>query len=173
MLSRAGDFPEKVDDACKLIKNLNGKAKILSKPWGRIAAEEILYPRRGEPAHSNEGRDLFGHIQHGCCGHPEHDHGCGHDHGHSAEEVFETVTIRTKRVFSREELKARIASMERAAKGTVLRAKGIVRSPGGYVNLQYLPGDLRITDCAAGGDMLCIIGRNLNGPELIRLFSGE
>lgn len=63
--------------------------------------------------------------------------------------------------------------MENSAKGTILRAKGIVRGPKGYLNLQYLPGDIRITGCHARGDMLCIIGRNLNRQELCAIFSGE
>ncbi len=72
-----------------------------------------------------------------------------------------------------EDLKARISSMERNTKGTVLRAKGIVRGPGGYINLQYLPGDIKMTECAVNGDMLCIIGRGLNSQELCTLFGGE
>ena len=62
--------------------------------------------------------------------------------------------------------------MEKNAKGIILRAKGILRSPGGYVNLQYLPGDIRITKCAASGNMLCIIGQNLDRQELANLFGG-
>lgn len=63
--------------------------------------------------------------------------------------------------------------MEQSAKGTILHAKGIVRSTNGYVNVQYLPGDVQITDCVTGGDMLCFIGRNLNRQELAAIFSGE
>lgn len=63
--------------------------------------------------------------------------------------------------------------MERSANGTILRAKGIVRGPSGYMNLQYLPGDIKVTKCATKGNMLCIIGRNLNRQELCILFSGE
>lgn len=55
--------------------------------------------------------------------------------------------------------------MERQAQGTILRAKGILPGPKGYVDLQYLPGDLKLTECAAKGDMLCIIGRDLNTAE--------
>jgi hypothetical protein len=72
-----------------------------------------------------------------------------------------------------EDLKTRVSNMERDAKGTILRAKGIVRGPRGYLNLQYLPGDIRVTGCAAGGGMLCIIGRDLNRQELCTLFDGE
>ncbi len=176
-LSRTEDFPDKINDACKLIKSLNAHSAILSKPWDQMGAAEILYPREDRHEHTEH----CGHG-HGCgcrhCGaHGQGEHGHEHDgdcgHKHSAEEAFDTVTIRTKRVFSIEDLKARVSDMERSAKGTILRAKGIVRSPGGYVNLQYLPGDIRITNCTASGNTLCIIGRDLNRQELVGLFSGE
>lgn len=175
LLSRTEDFPDKINDACKLIKSLNAHSAILSKPWDQINASEILYPYYDHREH----KEHCGHV-HGCgCNHHaahdhgEHDHACNCAHNHSAEEVFDTVTIRIKRMFSMEDLKARVSNMERSAKGTVLRAKGIVRGPSGYMDLQYLPGDIRITKCAASGDMLCMIGRNLNRQELCSFFSGE
>ena len=123
------------------------------------------------------------HQHHDGCKHEhyaEHQHhdGCRHSrcdapHNHSAEDVFETVTIRTGQIFGAEDLKARIMAMERNAKGTVLRAKGILRGTDGYLNLQYLPGDVQISKCSAAGGMLCIIGRNLNRQELCTLFEGE
>ena len=167
LLSRTEDDPDKASDAEKLIRGLNPHTAIVAKPWSRIAAADILYP---DHEHGNH----CGHT-HGCsCGHHHgHDDQCGCGLGHAAEDVFDTVTIRTKRIFSAEDLRTRIADMERSAKGTILRAKGIVRGPSGYMNLQYLPGDIQITKCAASGDMLCIIGRNLNQQELCTLFRGE
>lgn len=94
-------------------------------------------------------------------------------HNHSAEAIFDTVTIRTKQIFSIEDLKKRALAMEQLSKGVVLRAKGIVLSTNGYINLQYLPGDIQITTCAADGNMLCFIGQNLNRQELCTLFNGE
>jgi len=63
--------------------------------------------------------------------------------------------------------------MEHGLSGTVLRAKGILRGTNGSVDLQYLPGDLRLAACDAEGDMLCIIGQDLHRHELMRLFKGE
>jgi G3E family GTPase len=172
LLSHTENFPDKVNKACRLIESLNAHTVIFSKPWDQIGADEILFPRH----------DRHEHKEH--CDH-SHEYGCHHhgaqdkdnhgscEHNHSAEDIFNTVTIRTGRIFSMEDLRARIFNMEHNAKGTVLRAKGIVRGTNGYVNLQYLPGHLKITKCAAGGDMLCIIGRDLNRQELVSLFSGE
>ncbi|ATW25461.1 CobW family GTP-binding protein [Candidatus Formimonas warabiya] len=167
LLSRTENLPDKVDNARKLLKSLNTQAVIFSKPWNRITASEILFPAQEYHTHSAH-RDLI----HMCnCGQHGQEHDCDHNHG--AEDIFDTVTIRTNQIFSMEDLKARVSNMERIAQGTILRAKGIVRGTNGYINLQYLPGDIRMTNCATGGDMLCIIGRNLNRQELVCLFNGK
>ncbi|MHB8075998.1 CobW family GTP-binding protein [Desulfosporosinus fructosivorans] len=171
LLSRSEDFPDKVNAARKLIESLNAHSVILSKPWNKISADDILFPRHDQ--HKRE--EHCGHSPECGCRHhgARHDHHCNCGHNHSAEDIFNTVTIRTKRIFSIEDLRTRISSMERHAQGTILRAKGILRGTKGYVNLQYLPGDLKLTTCAAKGDILCIIGRDLNRQELVSLFSGE
>jgi G3E family GTPase len=159
LLSRTEDFPDRVSDAQRLIKSLNAHSTILSKPWKQIKVDDILYPNQAV--------------------HCSHEHGCSCDHhnncshSHTAEEAFDTVTIRTKRIFSIEDLTMRVSNMEQNAKGTILRAKGIVRGPNGYINLQYLPGDIRVTNCNTSGDILCIIGQNLSRQELCNLFGGE
>lgn len=211
LLSRTEDFPDKVNDACKLLKSLNAQAVILTKPWNQIRADEILFPRYGRHAHGESGGHVLGasgapgephsHAPGeprghgssvpgghdpctssvssghgpgcGCHHHGTHDHSdhrdCGH--GHSAEEVFDTVTVRTDRKFTVENLKARLHQLKHNQYGAVLRAKGIVRGVNGYLNMQYLPGDLKITNCFTGGEVVCIIGRNLNRQELIKLFN--
>jgi len=61
--------------------------------------------------------------------------------------------------------------MEEDVKGTLLRVKGIVKGTNGYLNLQYVPGEIKITDSTASGDMLCFIGKNINRMELMKLFA--
>ncbi len=197
LLSRTGDFPDKVDDAYNLVRRLNATARIISRPWNRVNSAEILQPlhdRRAITGHdshshgdvSSEGAPHIHEHVHSHDGHVHEDqrheqghmhrhgdHECDCDHDHSAEDCFDTVTIHTKRTFSIAELKSRVSDMERTAKGTILRAKGIVRGVNGYMNLQYLPGDIRITRCAAAGNVVCIIGQNLNRRELCALFSAE
>ncbi len=63
--------------------------------------------------------------------------------------------------------------MERCACGEILRAKGIVRGTEGYLEVQYLPGELRISPCEAPGDALDVVGRGLDEAELLRLFEEE
>ncbi|KPU43862.1 putative GTP-binding protein YjiA [Oxobacter pfennigii] len=181
LLSRTEEFPDRVNAAYEIIRGLNPHGAIFSKPWGQINVKEILHPHRDDGVHAGHHQHAHeckcGCSHNGAHSHGEHKHGHGHNcscgHNHGAEEIFDTVTIRTNQVFSIEDLKARISNMEKNARGTILRAKGILRGPVGYMNLQYLPGDIKVTECTASGDMLCIIGRNLNRQELCSLFSGE
>ncbi len=186
LLSRTDVFPDRVEPACDLVRELNPHAVILSQLWDQIAVADILCPKRIPHAHEAHGchehscscghhhNHTHHHDGHCCADHHVHSDHCECGHNHAAEEIFDTVTIRTNHKFSIEDLAARVSSMEQSAKGTILRAKGIVRSTNGYVNVQYLlPGDVQITDCATGGDMLCFIGRNLNRQELTAIFSGE
>jgi G3E family GTPase len=172
LLSRTEDFPEKVDDARKLIGEINPGAPVHSKPWEQIDTGEILSPH--DTPIQPKAAHHAGHMCNCAHGHGAHeceDH-CECKHNHCAEDVFDTVTVRTNRVFDIKDLRARVSDMERRSKGTILRAKGLVRGTDGYLNVQYLPGDLKIESCAAGGDMLCVIGRNLNKRELAELFGG-
>ncbi|BAK98660.1 hypothetical protein OBV_14620 [Oscillibacter valericigenes Sjm18-20] len=190
LLSRAEEFPDKVNSAYEMIRGINPHALILAKPWDQIKVDEILSP------YCNDHVCIEQHVHiHDCkCGcecqsghnHTEHDVTHDHDlncscdhshcscgHNHTAEDVFDTVTIQTDQIFSIEDLKERVSSMERNTSGTIFRAKGIVRGASGYINLQYIPGDIKVTECAVSGNMLCIIGRNLNKQDLLDLFSGK
>ncbi|MDR2296538.1 MAG: GTP-binding protein [Clostridiales Family XIII bacterium] len=194
LLSRVEGSADKAEAARALVRAYNEDAELFCAPWETLRAEDLLSPRRGAAsealregagtAHCHDEHDCDAHChgEHGhdahCHGehcHGEHCHGA-HDcdaHGASAEEVFDSVTIRTERVFSGDELRARVSRMERDAAGTVLRAKGILRGTEGYLHLEYVPGDTRIEPCAAGGDdMLSVIGRDLNGPDLAAIFGG-
>lgn len=184
LLSRTEKSPDRVDAARKLIRSLNADSVILSKSWDVMDASEILISKSNRIARVERDSRSRGYEnpQPGANTNKEQEHqhhdGCRHSrgdapHNHPAEDVFETVTIRTGQIFGIEDLKARIMAMERNAKGTVLRAKGILRGTDGYLNLQYLPGDVQISKCSAAGGMLCIIGRNLNRQELCTLFEGK
>lgn len=176
LLSHSEDFHHKVNEVIELIKELNKNAAILSRPWDKISVEEILPPKYN----TNTPTLLHKHVKKFSCNH----HNCNHvhhneissyacNHSHSAEEVFDTVTIRTSKAFTAEDLKSRISYMERNAEGTILRVKGILKGINGYIHLQYLPENFEITNCPVNGDMLCIIGQGLNRQELINLFDGE
>lgn len=170
LLSRTEKFPDRIGEACELVRSLNPHASILSSPWDKIHGDEILYLQH-EP-HISENLHIHTH-ECGCHSSHEHHKHCGCHHSNSAEDTFETVTIRTNHIFSKEDLKAKVLQMEQTSKGMILRAKGILSGPNGYMNLQYLPGDIQITDCDTMGHMICIIGNDLDQKELVALFNGE
>lgn len=176
LLSRTRDFPDKIDDARKIIEELNPHAPILFEDWDNIEAGDILYPKQVHPTLSSGETCQCGHQghhpgqDHDCCHSHHHSHDCGHHH-HHAEEIFDTITIRTEQIYNKEDLKARVLKIVQNTKGRILRAKGIVPSRDGYLTLQYLPDDLQITPSDAAGNMLCFIGNNLNRQELIKLFN--
>ncbi len=181
LLSRVENYPDRISSAQTLIRNLNTHAVIIATPWNEMNTSELLFhnlqsdtqaiPVNHKNRHKWTYHDTHTHENHVHREDCHHDP-CDCDHPH-AEDVFDTVTIRTRQTFDSEDLRARISEMERSAKGTILRAKGIVHGINGYLSLQYLPGDIQISKCAAVGDMLCIIGRNLNRQQLCTLFDGE
>lgn len=136
LLSRTGTYPDRIMEAQKIVKSLNTHAAVISKPWDQVDMAEILT----HPVNVSQAAES-GHKQNHVHSHGAHSINrpagrCSHNHW--AEEAFDTVTIRTKRVFSKEELMECVLNMEKTARGTALRAKGIVRGLGGCLNLQYL-----------------------------------
>ncbi len=180
MLSRTDLFPDRTEDACRVIRSLNPGAALFSKPWDQIHADEILaagangeadsIPARSAPRFSvTFGKSILKDGEH-----QVYTPGFEETHHHStAEEIFDTITIETERIYSTEDLTARMAALTDDTKGFILRVKGILPIDGGYVNLQYLPGDLQITACDTRGGALSIIGQNLAQQEIIRLFNQE
>jgi G3E family GTPase len=155
LLSRTENYPDKVPDTRGIIGSLNPGALIFAEPWSRISSGDILAEIKSRTqtasAHCHED--------------------CGHDH--SAEEVFDTVTVRTDRKYRQADLESCMLRAERGISGTILRAKGIVRGMGGYLEMQYIPGSLSISGSKAKGDMLSFIGKGLDKRELTAIFEGK
>ncbi|NYB75813.1 GTP-binding protein [Sedimentibacter hydroxybenzoicus DSM 7310] len=158
LLSRTNEYPDKIEGASELINNLNTKAPILSKAWNDIQFDELMPSSRRRPDYKALGG----------CRVSKHKH----EHKHSADEIFDTITIRTKRTFTYEELTKFIEEIYMRYGEKILRIKGILRSTDGNLNLQYVPGDMNITACSTTGDMLCIIGHGLNRQDIISVFNG-
>jgi len=155
ILSHVDEFPDKINEAVSLIKSVNKNSKIISKTWNAIKPAEILDLNR---------KDKIKPV--------ENDHHCNNDNSHEAKDVFDTVTIRTNRIFLPDDLKKNILKLENNNIGDVVRLKGIVKGLNGYLNVQYIKGSVSITSCDSKGDMICIIGKNLKGEELHRVLLG-
>jgi len=154
VLSHTEEFPDMIKETHDLIRGVNHKFSIFSKPWNDIKPLEILYP------YKKNNNVIKEHID-------DHDH-----HFHSAEEVFDTVTIQTNRMFLPDDLKKNILKLEKKQYGNVVRLKGIVKGLNGYLNVQYIPGHVSIAKCNVEGDKLCVIGKNLDGEGLHRILMG-
>lgn len=199
LLSRTEEFPGSIPQAEALISDLNSQSLILSSPWSSLPSNVILkgspdHCRSHDDCcghgcdHKLGNEDVHecGHTHgHGsCCGqnHNEHDHDKhGHDHEHNhthsgcscgrtADDDFETVTLRFGRDVSLSHISAAMTQLDDQDSGIILRAKGILHTADGYLNIQYVPGDLKMEGTQAQGDSLCFIGRNLAAEKLARLF---
>jgi len=118
------------------------------------------------------------------CGHDHghhHDHehgekcGCGHhhDHGHDADEVFTSCGRETAGKFSCDSIKNALSALDSGDYGTVLRAKGIVKSDDGkWIHFDYVPleSDVRYGTSEVIG-RICVIGCKLDEKKLAQLFN--
>lgn len=166
LLSHTEAFPADARDARSLVKSLNERSAVIAVPWHQLTPEQILNPEASLPPvlhtcdHQDSGKKS--------CNHKEDCH-CHH----SANEVFETITIKAQHKYSVNDLKKRVEKMELHENGTILRVKGIVPGINGYINLQYVPGETVLTSTTVTGNDVCIIGRNLDRNRLMRIFNGE
>lgn len=172
LLSRSEAYSHHLNEVCHLLKTINPNAVIFSEPWSRLSSEAILfttptclgedfppYPKCSSSEHRLCDHD-YNHNNHPSC-----------THDHAAADIFDTITIYTQQVFTIEDLNARIRKMEEIFQGKVLRIKGIIHGVNGYLNLQYVPGDLQITETISTGGFLNVIGSGLDKQELPRLFT--
>ncbi len=136
--------------------------------------------------HHEEGHECScGHHHEEHEHHHEHHHdhgeecscGCGghHEHGHHhADEVFTSWGLESPTQYTMEEIHAILEALEDENEyGMILRAKGMVPSADGtWIYFDYVPGE---TDVRTGKPdvtgKLCVIGSNLDGDKLKKLFS--
>lgn len=181
LFSRMEPCGTQLEEAMKIVEHLNPEADVYAEAWSSLTAEELLGhdPCRCEAPVEEHGE---AHACCTCCGHHDHDHdhhhhhACGHHHHHEghghAHETFDTVTIRfSQGPISVSALAQKLSVLERPEYGMVLRAKGILRGADGFLNLQFLPGDLKIEETEVMGNELCIIGRALEREKISQLFA--
>ena len=105
----------------------------------------------------------------------DHEHGeccCGHHH-HHAEEVFESVAIETPKAYSKDELVAILNKLCTEDLGTILRAKGVLKSSESdlWHYFDLVAGDFEVRTGAP--DVIgkaCVIGSKINKEEIKKLF---
>ncbi len=147
LLTRVEDFPEEVAAARQRIRELNPDAMIIDSV--EYSALDLLEPENKMPL---SPKAL-----------PE-------GHGHSAHEVFETITLETEHKFTQAELDDFTLQLTMGTAGLILRAKGILQTESGSQEVQYTPGRMNFRPCAIQQNFICLIGQNLNRPALRQLF---
>ncbi len=159
VFSRVEAQPEAVEAAAAWVRQLNPEAGLWSTAWSELSAAELLRPDKNAAATESLSQVETESAPH------------AHEHHHKAGEQFETLTLTIPFACQAAWLQQQFSLLADGSCGTVLRAKGLVpETGGGYLLVQYVPGDVRVTPSAAAGRSLTFIGRQLDRQVLARLF---
>ena len=158
VFSRVEQCPELAAFATERVISLNQSARIFFEPWGTLSATEVLMPDEA----IEKKRQVIGRRS---------STQSIEQRQHVAEEMFQTVTIHTDRVFTSEELHVYLLAAEQSCK-VLIRAKGVLRSSDGYYLVQYTEGETQLEPSLIQGGFLCLIGLELDAQQLQKRFEG-
>ncbi len=189
----SGLSDEKIAEAVRLIREVNGEALIVTTNWSELDGKELLkVVERSSLSLADELKELedeaheYHHHHHDhdeeCeCHHHHHDHdeececGCHHHHHdhHHADEVFTSWGKETAKKYTREQLEHILAELDNTDKyGHILRAKGYVAGENGWYYFDFTPEDPDIRcGSAAPCGRFCVIGSKINTNALEELFN--
>jgi G3E family GTPase len=121
--------------------------------------------------------EIFEMLEDGSgCGHEHHEagshvHSHGHEHEAHSHTVFETLLIEPQTVYEREEILEKLGKLSSGEYGSIIRAKGFVKSGKGFLSVHYVDGDAAITIRLLNvKEALEIIGFGLDRAKLEALF---
>lgn len=165
-----------IEECVKMLREENKEASIISTSWDKLSKEAIEHAL--SPDTQLEG--IFEEEKCPVCDH-EHHHegacGCGHEHHHHhhhhADEIFTSWGQETAHKYTEEELDFLLKALsETEGYGTILRAKGIVEMENGaWKQFDLVPQEYEVRESAADyTGRLCVIGTDLKGDELTKLF---
>lgn len=158
LLSHGQEAKEQMEALRLAVNRHNDRAAVFDASWDVLPVKEVL------------GRLPGGSFSAADPGEEQpHEEGCEEHHHHDAEEVFDSFTLSFDKAFAPGELEACFARMEAAGDG-MIRAKGIVRGGDAWWQVQYVPGELRITSTKTAGGMITFIGRGVDERETTRIF---
>lgn len=189
--------PEKVEEALKLIRELNPDVTVITTPVEDLGGKKVLETMEGrkidlshveeEQEHHHgeheEHHHHHAHEEHHHHHHEEehaHEHGecCGHDHHHDhhhhhADEVFQSWGRETIHKFEKAEIEEILQKLSADdTYGTVLRAKGMVEGTDGHwIYFDMVPEEADVREGAPEyTGRLCVIGAGLQEEKLEELF---
>ncbi len=95
----------------------------------------------------------------------------GHGHLH-AEDVFTSWGTETTVVYTVDRIKTCLNQLDTGKYGVILRAKGSVAGENGWINFDYVPGEINVRFGAADViGKLCVIGSKLDKNAINELFA--
>lgn len=134
------------------LREYNQDVEIIGKPWDSLGPDEVENLLDGEA--DLDFSDIL-HTEYKPC----------------SENEFQTLALKTTRAFSQDELELSLSLLSQPRYGQVLRGKGFLKSPQGYLDFSYTNGQFTVaaSKFKSSGKM-CLIGKNLQGEEIKNLF---
>ncbi len=173
-----------VEDCVHMLREENPDATIISTPWSQLSKdaikraldhgtelEDLLETKYADQyASSEEEEEEEEHHHH----HDHEHHHHHHDHeGHDADDIFTSWGKETAHKYTDEELDLIVKGLSEAeGYGTILRAKGIISmADGSWKQFDLVPEEYELRDSDPDyTGRICVIGTDLNEPELLELF---
>ena len=158
----------KIDEAKKIIEEINDDVIILDKPVSEYKIDELMdlivkgYEEDNEHEH-HEGCEC------NCGCHHHHDHEHHHHHDDDDDEIFKNQIIRPSHIFTKEELEKILSNVDE----DIIRIKGYVNSKDGTLYLNYVLNEYNIYLGEKRDDTLVsIIGTSIDKNKYMELFNG-
>ena len=158
----------KIDEAKKIIEEINDDVIILDKPVSEYKIDELMdlivkgYEEDNEHEH-HEGCEC------NCGCHHHHDHEHHHHNDDDDDEIFKNQIIRPSRIFTKEELEKILSNVDE----DIIRIKGYVNSKDGTLYLNYVLNEYNIYLGEKRDDTLVsIIGTSIDKNKYMELFNG-
>lgn len=134
------------------LREFNQDGEIISKPWDSLGPSEFENLLDGQA--DLDLSDIL-HTDYKPC----------------RENEFEALALKTSRAFSYEELERCLSLLSQPQYGQVLRGKGFLKSPQGFLDFSYTNGQFTVsTSKSKSSGKLCLIGKNLKEKEIKDLF---
>jgi G3E family GTPase len=143
---------ETLDKIVNSVRELKQDGEIISKPWSALESCEL---NNLISVQSDLDADEILHTEYKPC----------------SEHEFDTLGMKTSRTYNKEDLEQILGQLGQPRYGQVLRGKGFLKSPGGFLDFSYTNGQFEIRENKFKSQgRLCLIGKNLKEPEIKALF---
>lgn len=166
-LSHADENLLRAEESAAAIRKINPEASIYKTAWETISLKKLLLL----PCQPAKKVQCIETVQEALCTDHDHDMHCDHhDHHHDAYHDFNAVTLRSETLRSGIEWKRRAVLMLNSAPGQVVRMKGILPTPEGFISLQYNGGNIVMEETDIVDQTFTIIGAGMDEKMLRRLW---